>query len=82
MVFFIIISMISLTQSLSTTTMKTVVNNRESLQLLFDRYVKLSPIEKRAVSAIVGSAVADAATRPLHWLYDRKKLEVCQRVIN
>lgn len=28
----------------------------------------------RALGAIIGSAVADAAAQPLHWLYDREKL--------
>lgn len=30
---------------------------------------------QRAVAAIVGAAVGDAATRPVHWLYDRELLE-------
>ena len=36
---------------------------------------KLSLKKQRAIGAVVGAAVADAATRPMHWLYDRKKLE-------
>ena len=35
----------------------------------------LPPIKQRAIAAIVGASVADAATRPFHWLYDVKKLE-------
>lgn len=27
--------------------------------------------QQRAVAAVVGASVADAATRPMHWLYDR-----------
>jgi hypothetical protein len=34
------------------------------------------PIEKqRAVCAVVGAAVADAASRPMHWVYDKQILE-------
>ena len=29
----------------------------------------------RATNAILGAAVADAATRPLHWLYDLEKVK-------
>lgn len=45
------------------------------LQLLIGRMRKLTPVHQRAVAAVVGSAVADAASRPMHWLYDREKLE-------
>ena len=38
--------------------------------------IRLLPlIKQRAIAAIVGASVADAATRPFHWLYDVKKLE-------
>ena len=42
---------------------------------LLNAVKQLTPIQQRAISAIVGSSVADAATRPFHWLYDRAKLE-------
>ena len=31
-------------------------------------------VEERAVASVVGSFVADAATMPLHWIYDNKAL--------
>ncbi|MBN3296646.1 CRJ1C protein, partial [Amia calva] len=31
--------------------------------------------EERAVGAIIGAAVADAAAQPLHWIYDLQKLD-------
>ncbi|AWP04556.1 putative crystallin J1A-like isoform 3 [Scophthalmus maximus] len=34
-----------------------------------------SALANRAVGAIVGSAVADAAAQPLHWVYDLQKLQ-------
>jgi hypothetical protein len=40
----------------------------------------LSPVNQRAIAAVVGSAVGDAATRPMHWVYDRTKLEGTLRV--
>lgn len=42
--------------------------------LLLD-YRALNIRSQRAVAAIVGAAVGDAATRPVHWLYDRAVLE-------
>jgi len=30
---------------------------------------------ERIRGAILGAAVADAASRPLHWIYDREKME-------
>lgn len=42
---------------------------------LITRYHTLPPVSKRAVGAIVGSFVADAATRPFHWLYDKAEME-------
>jgi len=30
---------------------------------------------QRAIGAVVGACVADAAARPMHWLYDQEKLE-------
>ncbi|KAI4809905.1 hypothetical protein KUCAC02_018760 [Chaenocephalus aceratus] len=34
-----------------------------------------SALANRAIGAIVGSAVADAAAQPLHWVYDLQKLQ-------
>ncbi|KAK5602981.1 hypothetical protein CRENBAI_017292 [Crenichthys baileyi] len=34
-----------------------------------------STVANRAIGAIVGSAVADAAAQPLHWVYDLQKLK-------
>ncbi|TRY93708.1 hypothetical protein DNTS_029411 [Danionella cerebrum] len=33
-------------------------------------------LPERAIGAIIGAAVADAAAQPLHWVYDQKKLSV------
>ena len=41
---------------------------------LVHRVSQLSPVNQRAVAAVVGASVADAATRPFHWLYDRQRL--------
>ncbi|CAF97693.1 unnamed protein product [Tetraodon nigroviridis] len=35
-----------------------------------------SALADRAIGAIVGSAVADAAAQPLHWVYDLQKLHL------
>ena len=32
-------------------------------------FMKSTCFTERAVSAVMGAAVADAATRPLHWIY-------------
>ena len=47
----------------------------QKLEQLYAKYELLNDIQKRAVSSVVGAGVADAATRPVHWLYDRTKLE-------
>jgi hypothetical protein len=48
----------------------------DKLNSLLIKYEKeLSEFQKRAVSAIVGAAVADAATRPFHWVYHRNIME-------
>ena len=36
---------------------------------------QLSPTARRAVGAVVGAVVADAATRPFHWVYDQEVIE-------
>ncbi len=51
------------------------MSKSQDLTSLFQKYQSLSETQQRAVASVVGSAVADAATRPLHWLYDRKVLE-------
>jgi len=47
-----------------------ILISKESLATLFARYNTLSITKQRAVASVVGSAVADAATRPVHWLYN------------
>lgn len=42
---------------------------------LLNTVKQLKPVQQRAIAAVVGSSVGDAATRPFHWLYDRAKLE-------
>ena len=46
-----------------------------SLNDQMNKYNSLSPIAKRAVAAVIGAHVADAASMPLHWIYDVSKLE-------
>lgn len=36
---------------------------------------QLPPLQSAAVASILGAAVADAAARPLHWIYDQADLE-------
>ena len=36
---------------------------------------KLPDIKQRGISAIVGATVADAATRPFHWVYNQQQLD-------
>ena len=35
----------------------------------------LPPIKSKAAASLLGAAVADAAARPLHWIYDRDQLD-------
>ena len=35
---------------------------------------KVSLVRRRAAASLLGSCVADAASRPLHWIYDKEKL--------
>jgi len=37
--------------------------------------VQVSPMQSHAVASILGAAVADAAARPLHWIYDQEDLD-------
>ena len=50
-------------------------SSSSSLHELLKQVSKLSLPNQRAVAAVVGASVGDAATRPFHWLYDRAKLE-------
>ncbi|KAF3698973.1 Crystallin J1A [Channa argus] len=43
--------------------------------LQFERQEMAAALADRAIGAIVGSAVADAAAQPLHWVYDLQKLQ-------
>ena len=45
-----------------------------SLDLQLQRFKALPLRKQRSVACIVGAAVADAATRPTHWVYDTSKL--------
>ena len=38
------------------------------------KIAKLPPLQSRAAASILGAVVADAAARPLHWVYDRDVL--------
>ena len=40
------------------------------------KIAKLTPLQSRAAASILGAVVADAAARPLHWVYDRNALGV------
>ena len=42
---------------------------------LLDSLKQLQVEKERAAAALVGAAVADAAARPLHWIYDADKLK-------
>ena len=42
---------------------------------LLAEYHALPLFSRRAVAAIVGACVGDAATRPVHWVYDRNIIE-------
>lgn len=46
-----------------------------SVNILMDRFATLSLLQQRAVCAIIGATVADAAVQPLHWIYDDNKLK-------
>jgi len=42
---------------------------------LITQISRLSPLQSQAVASILGAAVADAAARPLHWIYDQTELD-------
>jgi hypothetical protein len=50
-------------------------HNRALVHQLLNTVQSLPPIKRRAVFAVVGAAVADAAIRPFHWVYDRPTLQ-------
>jgi hypothetical protein len=52
-----------------------ILKSSTQMDALLTKYHALSAVPKRAVAAIVGAFVADAATRPAHWLYDRAQME-------
>ena len=45
-----------------------------SVLKLLEQVGKLSELQQRQVSCLLGAAVADAAARPLHWIYDLGEL--------
>lgn len=69
------IVLIAAIMSFGVTTGSAVLVTTSTLYDLLNQVKKLTPTNQRVVAAVVGSAVADAATRPFHWLYDRAKLE-------
>lgn len=42
---------------------------------LFETAKTLTPIQQRGVASILGACVADAAARPLHWVYSQSDLK-------
>ena len=40
-----------------------------------EKIQKLPQIKRQAAASLLGAAVADAAARPLHWIYDRNQLD-------
>ena len=47
----------------------------ETTLKLLETLKSLQGVKERAAAALVGAAVADAAARPLHWIYDADKLK-------
>lgn len=45
-----------------------------SLASLLDTASSLPPAQQRRVACLLGAAVADAAARPLHWVYDMRDM--------
>jgi hypothetical protein len=41
---------------------------------LLEQVRKLPELQQRKISCLLGAAVADAAARPLHWIYDLAEL--------
>lgn len=42
---------------------------------MYQQAKSLTPLQQRKVAAILGACVADAATRPLHWIYNQSRLD-------
>lgn len=55
--------------------MSTFVSSEQDVLSKLAFVKTLTPSQQRAIGAIIGAAVGDAATRPFHWVYDRKLLE-------
>ena len=49
-------------------------SDHQLLRGLMSKFQNLNTVQQRSVAAVLGAAVADAATRPCHWLYDRVKV--------
>jgi len=45
-----------------------------SLTDIFSSLSSLSTLQQKAVASILGATVADAAARPLHWVYDMEEM--------
>jgi len=45
-----------------------------SVSALLETAAALSELNQRKVGCLVGAAIADAAARPLHWVYDLSDL--------
>ena len=54
--------------------MSTKISSGWSLDRELEFVMTLPLVKQRAIFAIIGSAVADAAVRPFHWVYDTQKL--------
>ena len=48
---------------------------RSAVTGLLEEVSRLSATSQRKVGALLGAAVADAASRPLHWVYDTEELK-------
>ena len=46
-----------------------------SIQNLLDSVIKLDKQTQRKIAVVLGAAAGDAATRPMHWVYDNSKLQ-------
>ena len=45
------------------------------LNKFLEKIQNLPQIKSKAAASLLGAAVADAAARPLHWIYDRDQLD-------
>ena len=50
-------------------------HDKIKLPQLMDHIRTLPKIQQRKISAILGACVADAASRPLHWVYDMSAMK-------